>query len=174
MTNPDVTADAIAEMLTRGDNDYNETHDGWPGMSATGNIVHITWTPVVETDTGGEADTDNIIYFEAHVIPAPPATPPAASEPVDLPADTARVLLSTLAAVIPAERTIAVDGWTPVADVDLAAGERQLVIRDQDGHHYATVYRPGTGTIPFQNTTTVSFDPVTRKTRVICVDEWTP
>jgi hypothetical protein len=66
-----VTAANIAEHLTGSDNDYTEALDGWPSIHAVGDVLHIKFTPIKETATGGEADKDNVRYFEARVVEVP-------------------------------------------------------------------------------------------------------
>jgi hypothetical protein len=62
-----ITPAKIAESLTAGDNEYDEELDGWASLTAEGNVVHITFTPARETETGSEEDEDEAVHFRAVV-----------------------------------------------------------------------------------------------------------
>lgn len=57
----EITPADIAEHLTGGDNDYSEDIDGWPGLYAEGDVLHIKVTPA--------EDRDNPVYFHAVIKP---------------------------------------------------------------------------------------------------------
>lgn len=167
-----VTPNDIAEFLTAGDNDFAEDLNGWPGLSASGNVVRITVEPARETEWGAEADKDNAVHFEAHVFTVEPATPVAA-EPVVLSADLAGELAGSYTGDT-------LDGWTVVAN-EWVENQRwesvhRLVIRNEAGEHFADTYSRGLtesqDTGPYEYAKTATFQPVQRRVSVVRSVTW--
>lgn len=100
--------------------------------------------------------------------------PPVAAEPVTLTAETARALARSGVGA----RDIG--GWTVVADIEGDSGRwtqfHQLVIRDDDGRHYAAFYERGLteyqDIAPWEDESWARFEPVQRRVKVVENVEW--
>lgn len=165
----EITPDHVAEILTSGDNDYDEVLEGCTGLSASGNVVHIKWTPANEV---GQVDEESATRFEAHVFQVEPE-PPVAAEPVVLSAEDAREL-----SYCDVEEGF--DGWTVVAnerrDHTRWMSHHRLVIRNEAGEHFAASYRRSLTEQqecqPWEDREMARFNPVARRAKVVRVYEW--
>ncbi|WP_326828721.1 hypothetical protein OIE13_22705 [Streptosporangium sp. NBC_01810] len=59
------TPQGVADFLTSADNSFREGLNGWPSLTAKGNVVEIKVTP---TDEDGDEDEDNAVHFRAVVV----------------------------------------------------------------------------------------------------------
>lgn len=158
---PTTPAD-IAEHLTGGDNDFAEDLEGWPCLSAEGNVLSIK---LVLADKESTAE-----HFEAHVF-AVEEPPPVAAGPVELDVKVARDL-----AELGVGRSI--DGWTVVDDEEGEARRwvvgHTLIIRNEAGEHFAGYYDVGLTEVqetePWERV--AKFVPVERRVSVVRSVGW--
>ncbi|MEO3860947.1 hypothetical protein [Acrocarpospora sp. B8E8] len=161
---PTTPAD-IAEHLTGGDNDYTEDLEGWPCLSAEGNVLSIK---LVLADKESPAE-----LFEAHVF-AVEKPVPVASEPVKLPVELAKDLTYN------GPDGPALDGWKCVA---LIAGEERrsarwydMVIQEEaTGAYYLGAFLQGMGDVEYPQAWDENepvFEPVVPRVTVVRSVEW--
>lgn len=161
------TPENVAESLTSGDNDYHDGNDWWEGLSAHGNVLHITITPCDE-----DGEQCEKVRFEAHVFEVEPPAPVAAG-PVELPVELARELAYCSVGH-------AIDGWTVVENEQFGTSRweslHSLVIRNEAGEHYVDTYRRGLteyqDTRPWECEKVACFEPVERRAKVVRSFEW--
>lgn len=162
------TPENVADMLTAGDNDYDDGADWWPSLTADRNVVYVGITPV-----GQDYETKlPKVLFEAHVFAVEPPTP-VAGEPVELSAELARELADS-------DVGDAVEGWTVVVNeyVEKQRWEsvHRMIIRNEAGEHYLDTYTRGLterqDTRPWEYEGVASFEPVECRARVVRSLEW--